>query len=1235
MTEEEIAALLEEEAKKMTPEQRQEIIRKGMNTTPVATQPPLETDAVKLLESLTPENVARPDDPMYHSAILPTRVNERTGDITFDPLNEGITGSFVKGITLPGRVAGGEFNDMYTQDQNNDGLYSEEESFKRDQAWGNFIGEAVNFAGNLTLGSGVMRIAGPEDTLTMGLKLPKAAKTQMTAVKAKSPPNAFDVASVDVHAPKNLKSLETPTDLYKTYLIDEKQVLGDLAERAGIPNLEKTKLLIDQDTQATALMRVNEAIRGGKLSTATGNYDIKVPVSEIYKKYKELPQPQQVDADQYMKLRDYRNDLNLMIAKKINPTKAQEELAVVEKSIFDLEQRTPLITELAQEYRNATEAVRQFLSTGPNAIFDQKALQGLQLERPDYVPIDITGVNPAEPLLARISDANKALELKGMQDWFTQARDLKNINGIDNRVDSFEILLDYTRNALQHKMENDVRGNFLSELMNSQYGKETVRKLAKDEVGKYSDRVVSVYENGKKVDYLSSKLQRDLLQFDPYIARMPLLYNMKRLWEMGSTGPLSITFAPTTLLRDMITGSVLNEAGVAKPGIFGTLKAVPEQVFPKFYRAAAETLKSSSSKIPFLDDVTKNKLADNMARRYTQSHYALSNQVGGIDASLMKSNIQAHRGAWREITRSLDDSAFAQNPAVKTLGHSLKTLAHGWDSLFGAISDAPRFAVFKKQVEAGVDPSLAAVQARRITGDTSRGGRAFMPDGTRIMADVQNKSALAPSKAVAYAATGLRELFPYYNPSIQGMRRLATRLVADPMRTQLNAWKYVGIPGLAAYAWNEMLGPEYNDYAQKHRNETDMALNMYIAVPGQPPEKGIEFPIGHEMMPWLSPWNTALYNLGRGDEDVMKGLMHSGANILKNGSMIGYPVGGTQLLALSGIKAPQTILSPMDSVYEMREDNVGLLPQNIEALSRSVFGSISDVALMSAAAAYDGGPRAFFDELGWQIGKRTPILKNAIGAKTAVTNFTPKSNELHRKVDEFNNFIDLYEQHYGESKDKVQSSITGADFENDPTLQKLSPNLTPTPTNPVFKYFGDVVKSTMGTNAEGFTGLRSRSNVLNKQIKLLRGYTAGRKEDFKEYQKQFVNAEAEYKQKLDELEKMKGAMDKKSYNKALSVMKSTYGEKAKAAALLKELDIDLSKRSDVNKLINRLEMDRYSLVTEQVATIKNLEERMTGLLQKQGMLPAGTKFEIEKHLSSSLPKDFQVPQQTQPSGSLP
>lgn len=1223
MTPEELVELLKRAS---TEPDAQEKIRKAVtsSTGPVEDVP---VTVASMLEKLD-QRANKPGDTFTKGGLLPLSKNDRTGAVGLD-ITAGLPGSMINALTAPERVLTGEYNDVFTAPE---GDYSEGDSAVNAKRWNDFIGEGLNMAGNITLGTAPIAEPVP-NSLNIEFAIPARVKQAMSLRRAGQPPTAFEISTVDIHAPKNLKSLERPSDLYKTYALDDKQVLGDLAERAGIPNLSDMVNRIDQDTQNTALMRVNEALRTGKLTTANGQFDTSVMPPEIlYRKYKALPKEQQVDADQYLKLRDYTDDLRLMQARGIRTAWAQGELATVGQSLQQIEQRTPIVKELAQGYRNITDQARQFLASGPNGMFSPKALQALNQERPNYVPIDITGVNPADPLLARIADANKSLEKASLSDWFLQARDLNSINGIDNRVDSFEILQDYVRNSLQHKMANDVRGEFIKQLQGSSRGKETIRELLPDEAGKYGDRVVNVYEGGEKKNFLTSKLQRDLLQFDPYIAKFPALYSLKRLFEVGTTGPLSVTFAPVTAIRDALTGSVLREKGLPAPGLFGTIAAIPEQFVPKMTRALSETLKQSTNALPFIDSATRQQLGATLANRYARSLYALSNEVGGIDASLMKSNIQSARGVWREVSRSLSDST-EKLPGVHTLGHSLKELAHGWDALFGAISDAPRFAVFKKAVNQGMNPSEAAVMARRIAGDTSRGGKPYLASGQRIQADVQNKGALAFAPQAAWLSAAARETLPYFNPAVQGLRRLATRLVADPVRTQLNAWKYVGLPGLAAYGWNEMLGKEYNDYAQQHRSDYDTAMNMYVGIPGLPPERGIEIPLGHEMTPWLSPWSAALYSLGRGDEDIKKTLMHRAAVILKNGSMIGYPQAGALLLNASGINPPQSILTPMDDVYQMREDNVGFLPENVEKLSRTMFGSISDMALMSAAAAHDGGPGAFFDELGWQVGKRLPIVKNLIGAKTAVNSFSPKSEEIYRKTAAFDKFLDVWDQHYGPHADLVQSKLTnkpdGMEM-LDPVLGKLGPNVTPTPTNPVFKQFGDLVHSYMDTNDDGMSALKNREGAIKKQLDLLKGYTAGRRGEFKKYQEYIKDAPMNFDVAVEELNSRKGTMNSKEFNKAMKDLNSSLGEQAKAAQLLDDMKIDLSNRSDVMRLINKLEMDRYSIINQKAAVIKQLEDKLTQELNAAGILPAGVKFDIEKHLSPTVPMDFlDQPSQTQ------
>lgn len=1092
------------------------------------------------------------------------------------------------------------------------------------------IQDAATIAGTIDLPALATRPVAPQVFINPlpNVSLPNPVKKLMKTSRIPQPPVVKKVIEVAKDAPDDLETLETAKDLYKTYVVDEKTALTDIAERAGVPDPAKLKQEIDQSTQLTALMRVNESLRTGKLRTTTGDFDVPVAPEVLYMKVKNLPELAQQDADQYMKLMDMTDDLKLRIAKNIDVAASQQMLNDTLTSLSQIEQRTPVVKELAQDYRNITGAVRDFLSKGKNAMLDQKAVQALGQERPNYVPIDIHGINPNDPLMSRMVDAQRQISKDEMDDWFLQKRDLTKLADPNSRVNSFETLIGYTRNALQTKMEHDTRGMYVDQIAQSQFGQNTMRKLKDDEVGKYGNRVVEVYENGKKVKYVASKLQADLLRFDPHVAKFPAFYATKRMFEMGTTGAVGMTFAPMTMIRDMLTGLVLAPKGMGKPTPWGTAKAVTDQLYYKGALAASNILKSSFNDLPFLPKGAKDQLADTMADAYARSTIALANSVGGVDSSLIRSSIDFKKGVIHEVKRSLEQTA-GQIPGANFLGHSVRHLWNGWEALFSSISEAPRYAAFENALKKGVDPSTAAVEARKIAGDATRSGRVYKPDGTRIDADAVNKESLVGAAAAGKAAQFAREAIPYTNPTLQGLRRVASRFIENPVEVGLNAWKYVGLPAVAAYGWNEMLGPEYNDYAMKRRASRDQAMTIYVGLPNRPPEEGLEIPIPHELMFWNSPFTTAIYNSTRGDQDVMQSVKHMAATILQNGSMLGYPVGFSQAFTAAGMRPPESIMTPWADVYELREDNVGFFPQNVEALLRQTFGGVTDLVLQSAAAGYQAGPMAFADEFAAQWAKKVPFVKNLSGSKTATNAFTPLSSERQRKVQALNTFRDAWEEHFNPAAylrlrssklPELSDDIDEDSTTNDVSTGAVAPPTSPVPTNPVFKQFGQLIKSYTGTNDQGMTALNSRYSVLTEQIQRLRGYSAGNADQFKQWQKLINGSEAKYAKAVKAMQdEQEGPVKEKKLKVA-----QQYEEVEKTAKFIKQHKLDMSKRDDVVILINELEKQRTTIIDEQMQVIKRLEDVMTEELHKNGMLPPNVRFDVEKHLIPLVPKDFKT-----------
>lgn len=1211
-----------------------------------ATLPPQRDDrplnVEQLLQGLEPKE-ARPDDPLVHGAILPLTKNQRTGNVDWDIQNAGLVNTILNGIKYTVDMAEPGLNAMVdpTKLAETAGPIDEVTLAQNEQA-SNAIqneqaGDAFLTSIGLTASPALFGRTVMPNELTMGVGF-RNLKDKMATTTS---PVAFDI--VDVTAPKGLQSIEKPMDLYKAQFVDNKQVLMDLADRAGLPNREQLNKMISQDTQNSALMRVNEAMRSGRLATQSGSIQFKTPPNVIVQKYKSEPVEVQKDVDTYLKLLDYSDDLKLALNMKPSAAlsaklatgdknakkevasiaktvqRAQVELVKVNEQIAALKTTRPVVLEYENAYKDVTSNVRQFLSFGRNAIFNPKTVNSLAVERPNYVPVDLSGVDPEAGLLTRIAQANETQNTIGAWDWFTKKRDITAMKGIENRINSMDMLLDYTKNALQHKMENDVRGAYIDALLASPHGSKTIRRLKPEEQGKYADRQITVYENGKPRTYVTSKLQANLLKFDPNVAKFPIAMALRSVFQHGTTGALNPGFAFTTAIRDTLTGAVLTEKGISKPGPLSTIASIPQVAIPKLALETSNLMRSSFKHIPFIDDVTTSSLADRLANHYAKSMYALSNQVGGTDASLMKNSIEYGRGTMREVAKTADQ-IINKIPYARPTVDVLRAAAHGWEGLFNAISDAPRFAVFKKELEAGASPETAAMNARKLTGDPGRSGQPYLADGKRISADVKNPAWLAPAPATALTSVFLRDAVPYWNASLQGMRRLATRFVENPARTTLQGWAYVGLPVLAATAWNDMLGKEYNDYAQQQRSAVDQAMNIYIAVPGQPPEKGIEIPIGHEMTPWNSLWSKAIWLMARDDKDIGEKLMEQGLTILQNGSSAAFPPIVGLPMTVAGMNPPDSLNDFFGGASPYKDNK--LFTENVEKTTRALFGGISDIVMNSAAAAYDGGPEAFFDELGWQLGRKTPIVKNLIGSKYAITSFTPAQEKGYRKMEAFTRFKTVYDEWYGDNADKVRAKLAKpADNQNidDPALTKLAPNLGVEPTNPVFKPFGAAIREALGTNELGIRAVKDRNDALNEQIRLLKGYNAGRRDAFAKYQKEIIGSTNKYQQILNaKNELMQSGKLSSDKIQIIDDKLSQLKQRSDAEQLINDLKIDLSKRSDVIRLINHLEKQRFNLVGEQLKIIDEVETTFTLELQKAGILKQGQRFDIEKHLDPYL-----------------
>lgn len=1058
-----------------------------------------------------------------------------------------------------------------------------------------------------------------------GIITPMAVKMIRESTVFKDHP-AIDIRDIDMYGPDNLKTLERAGDRLKTFFLDEKQVLQDLYKRSGAPDYFEVAQRIDQDSQMTALMRVNEADKTGLLVTKDGTYHVDITPHQLVQENAKLPPALQADVDMYLKYKQYSDLLKQRIAiGKQVADDPRAKLANVNRNLYELEQRTPVVKEFSAAYQHITAAVRNFLGQGENAMFTPQELIKHNRELPNFVPLETLHVDPKNGLGKRIADVLTTKDQKDLDNWYRQhPEDMA--EQVDNRPNAIALLHDYARNALKSRMEHSVRGAVIRGTLNSPNGNETMRIATTAEREMYKDRIIRSWERGEKKYYITSKLQANLLRFDPYIARFPITFFIKRALEQFATGPATIVsgaFAPKLMLRDAIGGFISKDVGMKGPG--GPIAiggAVGRNIWAKTQLAIIDVMQSNMH-IPFIDDAGKKQLAQQMSSSYMSGLHHLANIEGGTDASILHGSIQG-RGVLQEVMKSVD-AVGGQIPGARFLGRNASTLLHGLNNLFTAIAEGPRTSTFERNVKAGASPAAASKFARNLTGDTMRSGRVYSPNKKMIEADAQNKGLNVAVDKLGMPVEFLREATPYFNPMVQSLRKMGKSFVDDPIGTNLRVWSMMGLPAMISIGWNEMLGPDYNKHAFENRTSRDIATNMYFGMPGAGPEHGIQWPMPLEYTPWHSMFTTGLYGMIHGDDTgaVLGAMMHIAGVSLENNTMVGYPQIATLGLAAMGVTAPQTInpLPWKDEVYTVDEDNIGVLPQNVEQMARALFANVGTTMIASIDAMHEGGPGAFFEEMGHQMLSRTPIL-NAI-TTTPVSNFTPFSDMKQTKIDALKNFLEIYEDQVTKAellRKTTMPSVKGLVPNTDlMTRYRLSPNPKVPTSNPLILKYGKLIKSVLDSNTIGMTGLMSRDSMFRKQVKSLRAYTAGRKDAYREWQKSVIGKDQEYRDAITKLGKREDAPNKKAYDTAVRGINNTVGEAAKAERIYNSMHLDMTKRGDVMKLIGALETQRVEMIKEQLKLIGVLEAKMSELLIQSGEAPPGFKFNIEKHLGNLEP----------------
>jgi hypothetical protein len=331
---------------------------------------------------------------------------------------------------------------------------------------------------------------------------------------------------------------------------------------------------------------------------------------------------------------------------------------------------------------------------------------------------------------------------------------------------------------------------------------------------------------------------------------------LTRLYESGSVGSLaaatgSTFFAPTSALYTATLAPVIRDRGVA----VGYLDKYMQELTGKML-GKEKAFGVRGDFATFAPDVAV-RMAQNvgavLAQRISKTLHnsvitdgTISQMVGPKAAALAAKSLDNHfkRSAVHDLqTRgvlgpasmmSIDPAKSFKDAEAMLRGHGLiGGSASFLTDILHAISSAPAMSV-RAMNKGRLNESDLSAAMRNMAGDPARSG-AF------------RKSTGAPGPNIAAEVTNAT---PWGNIFLQSTARFAKQVRKDPAGAAMGVFNTVAVPAIGATIWNasqdDYVDPNtgeaqsYSDYQFNVRTPDKTAASLYIAIPGLPPEQGVE-----------------------------------------------------------------------------------------------------------------------------------------------------------------------------------------------------------------------------------------------------------------------------------------------------------------------------------------------------------------------------------------------------------
>lgn len=925
-------------------------------------------------------------------------------------------------------------------------------------------------------------------------------------------------------------TISNRVDLARNY-DDVNAGIKRVARRAGMDPkvLEHISDTLQIQTGGAARNLVNSAVTTGRMETPAFTFQSKVPVAELAK-------ADSPDVRNYLHARNTYDDIikaEADLAKKSKNAQAQAAAAgpvtvrgMTRQDALDTvnayERAIPELRQLADGYFNNVAEMRKFLYRGEYGTLSNKEMKELGQLSKNYVPW-------------KDGESYRTL---------TDA-------SID-RGNPFKNLAESMQKQMRFRMENEGKMTYIDEMnkINPDFFVQVTAKEVKDNAGNWAKegKLIKGYRRGKPEYYVADPFLAGSLERDPFgtMAMLPMTLQLtKRLAESGATGKLAPWFSVTSGLRSWQIGKITADEGRKAPTLLGTMKAVPQQLYPQAAKAIANSLDNGSAGWlvstlgqPTVDALAR-KISKSMLDMHDRSLFAKLETAGSYHGSFLDHQ-KAFNGKIAEMART------ASGP--------MKNFWDAYSAFLGSVHNAPSFNYASRNVGSVPLPKLA-MEARHLTGDPMAGGQFYSKGRAPFTVEKPFFGSDLAGKAATKAVQGYgalteigREAIPWWNITTQGAKRIGEAYTNNPAKFVSRVYGYQVTPAAAMFMYNRSLGLDpngmsYTDYQNNGRSDYNRLMNWYIAQPGKPAQDGLEIPRFHELAPIAHMTEIALDHLSRSQtfqqgEDFLRagiallggkdffpkdngGALFSEWEDAKNLGAATYeaaivpptPPIVNALFGAAGFASTGSTMFTGGNVYRKKidpYDQLGGMNATVELVTRAVGTGLADV-LGAGYAAYAQTPEGFTNglvnglkETGSRMVSKTPILRNVAGIlppQTGSTDLTEKLFAKEKVINNLSRYFRTWDDSRGAGKIGLKpASKAGAEVVTD--LLGPDPSaeyaglVQPPPTNPLYQQFMKEVYDK--TNADdpkkggmGFKSIWRRYGDYTQHLKSLRSINAG------------------------------------------------------------------------------------------------------------------------------------------------